>query len=48
MLTWEKVISRTRYVLRIGSVGFESGTMFHVLLESLAGLFCVDLQENFP
>ena len=25
VLTWEKVISRTRYVLCIGSVGFESG-----------------------
>ena len=46
MLTWEKVISRTRYVLRIGSAGFELRTMFY-LLESLAGLFCVDLQENF-
>ena len=45
MLTWEKVISRTKYILRIGSVEFELGTMFY-LLESLAGLFCVDL--NFP
>ena len=40
MLTWEKMISRTRYVLRICSVGFELGTMFY-LLESLAGLFCI-------
>ena len=47
MLTWAKVISKTRYVLPIGSVGFELGTMFY-LLESLAGLFCVDLQEKFP
>ena len=47
MLTYEKVISRTRYALRIGSAGFELGTMFY-LLESLAGLFCIDLQENFP
>ena len=47
MLTWEKVIPRIRYVLLIGSVGFELGTMFY-LLESLAGLFCVDLQENCP
>ena len=46
LLTWEKVISRTSYVLRIGSIGFELGIMFY-LLESLAGLFCVDLQENF-
>ena len=28
VLNWEKVFSRTRYVLRIGSVGFELGTMF--------------------
>ena len=47
MLTWEKVISRTRYVLCIGSAGFELGAMFYVL-ESLAGLFSIDLQENFP
>ena len=47
MLTWEKAISRTRYVLRIGSVEFELETIFY-LLESLAGLFCVDLQKNFP
>ena len=47
MLTWEKVISRTRYALHIESAGFELGTMFY-LLEILAGLFCIDLQENFP
>ena len=43
MLSWEKIISRTRYVLRIGPVGFELGTMFYIL-ESLAGLLWVDLQ----
>ena len=37
-----KVISRTRYVICIGSVGFELGTMFY-FFESLTGLFCVDL-----
>ena len=31
VLNWEKVTSRTRYVLYIGSVGFELGTMFTYL-----------------
>ena len=48
MLTWGE--SHLKYkicLMYIGSVGFELGTIFY-LLESLAGLFCVDMQENFP
>ena len=47
VLTWWKSHFKNKLCLVYRVSWVELRTMFYII-ESLAGLFCVDLQENFP